>query len=176
MRTKHRNTTDQMLFLIKSDFIEHLFFYFCFFYRSLQLLFKPNQTPKKKNSKSQKTNYKKYILLLILVLHSLQPITKKFIHINIVVGDCGSLRVQYVLVMGSPISRAPVWRLRSTLREIAPSITISPSRDRTGAGEIWFFFLDLWLVFFGFGLVWIKVGEIYKKNKNKKTNAQWYHF
>ena len=37
-----------MLFLIKSDIIEHLFFYFCFFYRSLQLLFKPNQTQKKK--------------------------------------------------------------------------------------------------------------------------------
>ena len=37
-----------MLFLIKSDFIEHLFFYFCFLYRSLQLLFKPNQTQKKK--------------------------------------------------------------------------------------------------------------------------------
>ena len=58
MRTKHRNSTDQMLFLIKSDIIKHLFFYFCFFYRSLQLLFKPNQTQKKKkkkNSKSQKT-------------------------------------------------------------------------------------------------------------------------
>ena len=47
------------------------FFIFVFFYRSLQLLFKPNQTQKKKkNSKSQKTNYQKYILLLILVLHS----------------------------------------------------------------------------------------------------------
>ena len=95
-----------------------------FFYRSLQLLFKPNQTkpnPKKNSSKSQKTNYKKYIFLLILVLHSLQPITKKahthlnflffilinnnnikkFIYINIVVGACGFLRVRYVLVMGS---------------------------------------------------------------------------
>ena len=80
---------------------------------------KPN--PKKNSSKSQKTNYKKYIFLLILVLHSLQPITKKahthlnflffilinnnnikkFIYINIVVGACGFLRVRYVLVMGS---------------------------------------------------------------------------
>ena len=122
MRTKCRNSTDQMLFLIKIDFIEHLFFYFCFFYRSLHLLFKPNQTQKKKkNSKSQKTNYQKYISLLILVLHSLQPITKKahthhnflffilinnnnikkFIHINIVVRACGILQVWYVLVMGS---------------------------------------------------------------------------
>ena len=98
------------------------FFIFDFFYRSLQILFKPNQTQKKKkNSKSQKTNYQKCIFLLILVLHSLQPITKKahthhnflfyilinnnnikkFIHINIVVGACGFLRVRYVLVMGS---------------------------------------------------------------------------
>ena len=99
------------------------FFIFVFFYRSLHLLFKPNQTQKKKKkiSKSQKTNYQKYISLLILVLHSLQPITKKahthhnflffilinnntikkFIHINIVVGACGFLWVWYVLVMGS---------------------------------------------------------------------------
>ena len=77
LKTKRRNSIDQMSFLIKSDLIEHFFFFCFFFYRSLQLLFKPNQTQKNKISKSQKTNYQKYIFLLILVLHSLQPITKK---------------------------------------------------------------------------------------------------
>ena len=111
-----------MPFLIKSDFIKHLFFYFCFFIIDLSNFYSNQTKPqKKKNSKSQNTNQQKYIFLLILVLHSLQPITKKahthhnflffilinnnnikkFIHINIVVRACGFLRVRYVLVMGS---------------------------------------------------------------------------
>ena len=38
---------------------------------------------------------------------------------------------------------------------------------------ICFLGFGIFFFFFGFGLVWIKVGEIYKK---KKTNAQWNHF
>ena len=49
------------------------------------------------------TNHKKsshppQILFFILINNNN---IKKFIHINIVVGDCGFLRVRYVLVMGS---------------------------------------------------------------------------
>ena len=56
LRTKHRNSTDQMLFLIKSDIIEHLFFYFCFFidlsnFYSNQT--KPNPKKKKKIPETQ---------------------------------------------------------------------------------------------------------------------------
>ena len=104
-----------MLFLIKSDFIEHLFF--------LQISptfiqTKPN--PKKKFQIPENklpeiyfavdpcppfsaTNHKKsshppQFLFFILINNNN---IKIFIHINIVVGDCGFLRVRYVLVMGS---------------------------------------------------------------------------
>ena len=70
-----------------------------------------------------------------------------------------------MLVMGSPISRAPVRRQRSTLREIAPSRDcdvdrdlafarsqsvreIAPARSRSRIAIVDDFFLDLWLVFF----------------------------
>ena len=56
---KTRNSTDQMLFLIKSDIIEHLLFYFCFLIDLSN--FYSNQTKpkkKKKKSKSQKTQAK----------------------------------------------------------------------------------------------------------------------
>ena len=50
MRTKHRNSTDQMLFLIKSDTIEHLLFYFCFLIDLSN--FYTNQTKPKKKKKN----------------------------------------------------------------------------------------------------------------------------
>ena len=137
------------------------FIFVFFFYRSLQLLFKPNQTQKNKISKYQKTNYQKYIFLLILVLHSLQPITKKahthhnflffilinnntikkFIHINIVVGACGFLWVWYVLVMGSYKKSHP----RPPPSSSSPSS--SQLADVAISGKRFFFFLCFLLLF-----------------------------
>ena len=48
---KTRNSTDQMLFLIKSDIIEHLLFYFCFLIDLSN--FYSNQTKPKKKKKIQ---------------------------------------------------------------------------------------------------------------------------
>ena len=92
---------------------------------------------------------------MILVLHSLQPITKKahthhnflffilinnnnikkFIHINIVVGACGFLWVWYVLVMGSYKKSHP---------RPPPSSSSSPSSSQLAdvaiSGKRFFFF------------------------------------
>ena len=126
MRTKHRNSTDQMLFLIKSDFIEHLFFYFCFFYRSFQLLFKPNQTQKKKIFQIPENKLPEMYVVVDpcppFQIHSLQPVRRLRSRVREIAPDRDRDR------------RRDLAFARSRRREIATLIAISPSRDR--AGEI----------------------------------------
>ena len=131
-----------MPFLIKSDFIKHLFFYFCFFYRSLQLLFKPNQTQKKKKKFQIPENKLPEIYFAVDPCPPFSATNHKKIHTyKYSCWRLWFLRVQYVLVMGSPISRAPVRRLRSTLREIAPSRDRDPfARSRRRDRDHWWFF------------------------------------
>ena len=131
-RERERKATEFRLHANSSNLLSNSSLSLCLF-RSLFFFFidlsnfysnqtKPNQTkPQKKFFQIPENKLQEIYFLLILVLHSLQPITKKahthlnflffilinnnnikkFIYINIVVGACGFLRVRYVLVMGS---------------------------------------------------------------------------
>ena len=135
--TKHRNSTDQMLFLIKSDFIEHLFFYFCFFFIDLSNFYS-NQTKPKKKKKIP--NPRKQITRNIFCCWSLSSIPNPF-------------------SATSPTTAIDASRDRAVDRDLAKrrsrsrkaSIAISPSQDRAGKITIIDdFFLGCGLCFSGF--------------------------
>ena len=135
-----------MLFLIKSDIIEHLFFYFCFFfYRSLQLLFKPNQTQKKKKfqiPESHKSRKKSYLAgaisrrIEIAIDGAISPSDIAPDRDRDRRRDCAGSRSRST----SRSRLREIVPARSRRREIATLGEIAPSRDRNvrrdRAGEI----------------------------------------